>query len=178
MGRKQAAAKWMVYAVIALLLIWPLQQTADWIRHQGEKQEPVHLLYQVSLFQMELLNSYLIEAGKSKETGELDNLKQSVYSAGFTHERLVLAVGTDELTSLACVTQLMQVIIRLQLGGERPLKTEEIKTLLDAAGKFKGIYESYGKLMSSGGGIVSSQNKELHKLDAELTEILRKKLLQ
>ena len=40
-----------------------------------------HLLYQVSLFQMELLKSYLEEAAQSKDTEGLDAVGQALYSA-------------------------------------------------------------------------------------------------
>jgi hypothetical protein len=177
MGRR-GSSKVVLYGIFLFLLIWPIKLVYDWAHAHGNTEEPIHLLYQVSLFQMELLNSYLNETGKITSTQELDSIKQSLYSAGYTHERLALAVGKDELSPITSINQLMQVVMRLQIGGERPLKTEEIKTLQEASKQFKELYASYEKLISSGGKIVSSQNEKLKKQDADLSELLRKKLLQ
>jgi hypothetical protein len=177
MGKKNSG-RWMVYLLLGLLLLWPLQQLLSWAQSDDDGHEPIQLLYQVSLFQMELLNSYLNEASKSKETGELDLLKQSLYSSGYTHERLVLAVGKENLTELKSISQLMQIVLRLEIGGDRPLKAAEVQILQDAALQFKGIHASYEKLMSSRGSIISSQNEKIRKQDEELNHLIRKKLLE
>lgn len=177
MGRR-LSGRMLVYMLMALLLIWPIQQMAGWFQPKEHQHKPIYMLYQVSLFQIELLNSYLSEASQSKSSRELDALKQILYSTSFTHERLALALDEDQLSSLSSISQLMQLVVRLQIGGERPLKSEEIKILQEAAMEFRGIYAAYEKLMSSRGSIITSQNELLEKHDKELAERIRKKLLQ
>jgi hypothetical protein len=82
------------------------------------------------------------------------------------------------LTALHSIEQLVQLVLRLQIGGERALKPEEKETLAKAAVTFKDIYEGYGKLLTSSGKPVSSQNDKLAKLDGELAELLKKRLLR
>ncbi|UUZ89474.1 hypothetical protein LJK87_25480 [Paenibacillus sp. P25] len=44
--------------------------------------------------------------------------------------------------------------------------------------QFADLYDAYGKLLSSGGDIVESQNIRLEKADKSITDLLKKKLLQ
>ena len=175
---KRRAGKLLVYGIVLFLLLWPAVQIYDSLHSRPEKQDAVHLLYQVSLFQMELLNRCLQEGSSVKDTGELNAWKQALYAASYTHERLVLAVGEEELTPLNSLQQLMQYMLRLQIGGERPLKPEELRTLEEAGKQFSGMYDAYQKLFASGSRIMTSGNEELKKGDASLSEFMRKKLLQ
>ncbi|WP_187273975.1 S-adenosylmethionine decarboxylase [Paenibacillus sp. N3.4] len=177
--KQHIARKAVKYGIVLLIIIWPVYQLLSMLGPHKEEHDATHLLYQVSLFQMELLNSYLSEAGQMKETGELNAIKQALYSAGYTHERLVLASGGNAyLTSLESLTQLTQYIQRLQVGGERPLKTDELQTLKEAGTQYKNMYSLYEKMMASSGRIVSSQNSKLIDADHSLTSMIRKKMLQ
>jgi hypothetical protein len=177
--RKRIARKALIYGIVLFLVTWPVYQVINMLGSHKEDHNATHLLYQVSLFQFELLNSYLGEAGKIKDTAELNVIKQALYSAGYTHERLVLAVGGNKyLTSLNSHTQLMQYIQRLQIGGERQLRSEEIQILQESANQYKTIYQVYEKIMASNGDILSSQNAKLTELDSALTTLIRKKMLQ
>ncbi|MEW9700162.1 S-adenosylmethionine decarboxylase [Paenibacillus sp. SI8] len=177
--RRRLARKAAIYGIVLFLVIWPIYQVVQMLSSHKEEHDATHLLYQVSLFQMELLNNDLAEAGKAKDTAELNAVKQALYSAGYTHERLVLAVGGNEyLTSLNSITQLMQYIQRLQIGGERQLKPEELQLLQDSANQYKAIYQAYEKAMSAKGDMISSQNAKLAQLDAALATAIRKKMLQ
>lgn len=166
-----------VYAIMALLLAWPILQIYDWYGTKREKGDAVQLLYQVSLFQMELLNGYLNEAGKAQDTEQLNGLKQAAYSANYTHERLTIALGRDGLDKLESVNELLQWIVRLQIGGTRGLKPEEVQLLQESAKLFKPLYENYGKLMTDS-GYVPSQGEKLAKDDSALAELIRKKQLR
>ncbi|GFZ86361.1 hypothetical protein GCM10008018_35580 [Paenibacillus marchantiophytorum] len=177
--KQKLARKAVIYGVVLFLIIWPLYQLIHMLGNPKEEHDATHLLYQVSLFQMELLKSYLEEAAQSKTTDELNASKQALYSAGYTHERLVLAAGgVDYLTPLDSMTQLTQYLQRLQVGGERAFKADEIQTLKEAGLQYKNMYEIYEKMMASNGEIISSQNAKLAVLDRNLTQFLRKKMLQ
>ncbi|HEX7056261.1 MAG TPA: S-adenosylmethionine decarboxylase [Bacilli bacterium] len=162
-------------AVIAFILTaFMVYQLAALLRddHQANA-DPRRLLYQVALFQMEVLNGYLSETGTIATTRQLDVLRQAAYAADYTHERLVLAVGEKHLTELKSIGELLEYILRLQIGGDRPLNKKETETLQNASGIFSQMFEVYGALFSSGGGIYSSQNEKLKLLDTALYEALR-----
>lgn len=168
-----------MYGVVLFLILWPVYQLTQMLGNHKEDHDATHLLFQVSLFQMEILKSNLDTAAGSKSTNELDTLKQALYSAEYTHERLVLAAGGEsELTTLNFISQLSQYVQRLQLGGTRALKTDEAQTLKEAQKQYASMYEVYEKLMASDGGIISSQNAKLSELDGNLATFIRKKGLQ
>jgi hypothetical protein len=165
------------WLVVGVLIVWPIYQIAHSWSKADEKYDSTKLLYQVAQFQIELLYSALAETGKMKQTEELNELRLAVYSANFTHQRLVLAIGESKLTALRSLPELLQVLLRFQIGGERALKPDETDTLNKAGAMFKTMFDSYGKLLTSGGKVVGSANDKLHKSDEELYTLLHKKLL-
>jgi hypothetical protein len=178
MGRRAGWRKFGVWVVLFVLIVWPVYRIYGYFTQHEASYDASLLLYQVSQFQVELLNSSLSEADKAGMTNELDSLRLTAFSAGYTHERLVLALGQSKLTKLASIEQLVQFVTRLQIGGDRALKQEERDTFGKASLLFKQMYEVYGKLLTSGGRTVSSQNDKLAGLDKELEELLRKRLLR
>lgn len=178
MGRKTGWRKLGVWMILAVLIGWPLYRIYGYLSQSASSYDATLLLYQVAQFQVELLNSSLSEASKAGTTDELDSLRVTAYSANFAHERLVMAVGKERIANLHSIQQLVQAVIRLQIGGDRALKPEEKEAFVQAEKLFKPMYEGYGKLLTSSGKPVSSQNDKLKKLDAELDELLRKRILQ
>jgi hypothetical protein len=170
--------KWMLYMLLLFLLAWPMYQIYGLMHGYSEKQDAGKLLYQVSLFQMELLGSFLQNIDKTKDTEGLNSLRQAIYTANFTHEHLVLAYGDKELTPLKGLPQLMQYVLRLQIGGQRALKSEEAQTLLEIRKLFSDLYEAYVKLLSPSYTIIGSQNVALIKADKAINELLLKKMQQ
>src|SRR4051794_13206781 len=114
--------------IMGLVLIWPFYQLYDTFHSRAGKQDVVYLLYQVSLFQMELLNSVIGDGTNYRDTNQLNVLKQAAYAANYSHEHLVIAVEPDSLAELQSIPQLMQYILRLQIGGNRLLKPDEVTT--------------------------------------------------
>src|SRR4051812_25932155 len=111
--KNKIVRKAVLYGVMLFLILWPISQLAHMLGHHEEDHDATHLLFQVSLFQMEILKSNLDTAAQSKSTNELDTLKQALYSAAYTHERLVLAAGGDgKLTALSFISQLSQYVQR------------------------------------------------------------------
>jgi hypothetical protein len=176
MGKRRWSKVWL-YAFTAFIIIWPLYQIIHMTHEKTEKPNATKLLYQVALFQMEMLGSFLHDAGQSGNTGELNELKQVLYSANFAHEHLVMAMGEDQLTYLPSLNQLLQFIIRLQIGGQRPLKPDEAQTLQEASKQFAEMYNAYEKMLSSGNEIVGSQNSRLMQADKAILELIKKRLL-
>lgn len=166
-----------MYVIIMILILWPLIQITQMLSRDGHREDADKLLYKVSAFQMELLSSYLQDTAKTRDTESLTSLRQSLYTAHFTHEHLVLAYGESSLTKLESLSQLMQYILRLQIGGQRPLKSDELQTLSEVNKQFTELYDAYTKLLS-GSDIVSSQNSRMIKADESIIELLKKKQLQ
>lgn len=174
-SRMRGSIVWIALAIAAGALFYQLYGL---VHANTGGRDATRLLYQVSLFQMELLNSSLNAAGSAQNTDQLDLVKQTVYAANYAHERLVLALGEERLNDLSSLTQLMQYILRLQVGGQRALKPDEQQTLQDAGKLCSQMYEAYGKLLTSSDAVVSSQSAKLAKLDGEMSSLLKKKLLQ
>jgi hypothetical protein len=167
--------KLLGWFIVAALIVWPSYQIVNSLRSASEKHDASNLLYQVALFQMELLNSALIEGAEAKRSEELNELRLAAYSANFTHERLVLAEGKS-LSALHSLPELIQYLLRLQIGGERNLKQDETDTFAKAGAGFKVLFDNYSKLMSSGGKVVGSANDKMKKADDELYDLIHKKL--
>jgi hypothetical protein len=161
-------------AAIALLLFWSIAQTAGmWRGPSDGNGNAVRLLYQVSELHIELLSSQLKQAAGAKNASELEPLKLALYTAAFTHDKLVQAVGEQKLAPLRSLTELSQLMLRLQLGGTRAVKPEEAAMLQETAGLFAQIEESYGKLLSSGDAVVASQSKAVAEADDKLVKLLQ-----
>ncbi|MCZ8513323.1 S-adenosylmethionine decarboxylase [Paenibacillus filicis] len=170
--------KGFMYAIVVVLVVWPIFQVVHLLGKPSPVERPDKLLYQVSLFQMELLGSYLQTGTKSQTTDGLNALRQAVYSAQFAHDHLILAYGEARLTKLDSLSDLMQYILRLQVGGGRQLRADESQALNDVNNQFAVLYDAYSKLLSSGGDIVSSQNSRLQEADKSISLLLKRKLLQ
>jgi hypothetical protein len=169
-------SKLILYMLLVLLLAWPVYQIYGMVLGFTEKQDPRKLLYQVSYFQMELLGSFLQNIDKTKDTEGLNSLRQAIYTANFSHEHLVLAYGSKELTQLQGLPQLMQYILRVQIGGQRALRADEAQTLLEIRKLFADLYDAYGRLLSSSYTIIGSQNTALIKADKAIVELIHKKM--
>jgi hypothetical protein len=174
---RRRPGKWPMIILI-ILIGWPIYVLYDMSHSGGEQHDAARLLYQVSLFQIELLNSCLKDAAKAADTSGLEPLKQAVYSANFTHERFVLAMGPEKLNALDSLDTLMQYILRLQIGGSRPLHENEKEVFAQVSAKFKEVQGAYKMLLSSNNKIISSQNTKLSELNADLQSFLNKKLLE
>lgn len=173
-GKSWGAA---AFAALALfMLVMPLWQLADWYKTKGERNHTLGLLYQVSAFQMELLGSTLGEAGQVKSAGQLNEWRQSAYAAGYVHDRLSEAVGKEELPKLEAPEALVQWILRIQIGGDRPLRQEEAELLKETAKRFQAVAEPYRGFMDGSGGIAEGKLSQLVKADRELAEWIRKRL--
>jgi hypothetical protein len=174
--RKKITGPVIKIVVTVLLCLWPLSQLFHFFQGKANEKDTGYLLFQVSLFQMELLNSYLQDPGRIEQTTQLDPLKQALYSATYSHERLVTAFGEKHIPSLRSLSELMQAILRMQIGGGRALKKEETGALQEAAKLYGIMYESYQKLVSPSGSPISSNGKALSEADEQLAKLIEKKL--
>ncbi len=175
---RRGPGSWLLILIVCFMIGWPIYQITVLLQSNKHAGDATKLLYQVSAFQMELLNSFLSEAEKSSGTDQLNSLKEAVYSADFTHQRLVLAVGDNKLTPLKSLNELLQYIMRLQIGGNRTLQPGEIKVFQDSVKQFEQMYQIYNDLFSDGGRVYSLQNDKLKKFDDQLYSMLHGQLLK
>lgn len=159
--------------LLILLVAWPLYYIVSSLQHRTVKHDAAYLLYEVSLFQMELLNSSLQEVANLKTANELEELKKSLFMTDFTHERLVMAVGED-ISSLESLSLLMRAVERMEISGARSIKAEERQLLTESSKLIEEMYTSYSKVMNSSGKIIGSQNEEIVQFDEELVALLKK----
>jgi hypothetical protein len=73
----------------------------------------------------------------------------------------------------------MDYILRLQIGGDRLLKSEEIQIFVDTSILFKQFCAEYEKLMlDHKKRTIVSQNGKIHKVHQAITNIFSRKLLK
>ncbi|MCD1258155.1 S-adenosylmethionine decarboxylase [Paenibacillus athensensis] len=179
MPRNRWSKKLLLYAVLALLLAGAVRQLIHVAGSSPETHDAGYLLYQVTLYQIELLNRNAGEAAAASDTKELTPFKTALGSAAYAHERLALAEGDEtSLTPLDSLPLLQQYVERLQVGGSRPLRGDEQQILQTAAVQLRELYSVYAELMSSSHRTLSSKNDKLRAIDEELGALIRKKLLQ
>jgi hypothetical protein len=178
MGKMRRSQNFIIL-VVSLMLGWSLNSVYHVVNSPENKQSDSHLLYQIAVFQIEMLNSTLSDIPNIKSTQQLTILKQMAYAVDYTHERFLISLGSDKLVELSSLKRMMDYILRLQIGGDRQLKLEEIQIFVDASLLFKQLYEDYAKLMlDDESGIVASENTKIHKVDLAIYNIFNRKLLQ
>lgn len=166
-----------VISVIIVGIAWPTYRTFQSLKSPSQSEDTGYMLYQVTLLQIELVRNSLDQVIALKSADTLEHLKQSVYSAGYAHERLVLSFGEDELAPLSSLKGLSDWLLRAQIGGERAPNEVEIEALQVYAQGYTQLYEAYKKLFSASHRFIASKNTEISEADQALEEVIRKKLL-
>lgn len=174
---KRKVKKWFLSSLLILVLGLPLYQLMGMLDQRKDPQEATRLLYQVSLFQYELLQSHVRAASLTTDTTQLELLQQSAYSVQYTHQRLSLAMD-GELTELKGVDEMMEYILRLQIGGSRMLDQEELTIFDQAAPIVQEAYEAYKSLLTQRSELVTSSHRALQQADVSLYELFHQKLLE
>lgn len=176
--RTQRSGKWFIRVTLVILVGWPLYQLYSLIDARMDREDAAKLIYQISVFQMDLLHKAAADSERVQTTDQLNGLRQAIYTADFTHQRLVLAFGKDKITGLDCLSDWMNLLLRLQVSGSRELRKSERETIRELSEKFEQMYEAYGELLASDGRVVGSKNGDLKKLDHSISELCRKRLMK
>ncbi|HZG87076.1 S-adenosylmethionine decarboxylase [Paenibacillus sp.] len=163
--------KAVLWAVVLALAAATVIQWAGAFGGEEPAADAKRMLYEASLFQVELMSGYTGEAARAASTGDLNGLKQAAYSADYTHARLAKALG-GRVPELRSASALMELIIRLQIGGERPLKPEEAEALAEAAPYFAELHDAYAALMDEGGAVNAGAAERLRQADKEIADRL------
>jgi len=161
---------WTVVGAMALVTL------VQWIAAFGRGGETLadakRMLYEASLFQVELLAGHASEASRASTTGELDGLKQSAYSVEFTHGRLAQAAG-DGVPELRSASALVELLVRFQIGGERRLKPEEAERLAAASPFITELYDGYAALFGEDGRLDAAAAERIRAADERILNILQ-----
>ena len=164
-------ARLLLWSAVGLLAAATVLQWASAFGGSGERAaEPAEMLFEASLFQVEILASRAAEAARAETTGDLDGLKQAAYSVEFTHALLRRTKGGD-FPELAGVTALLEWIVRLEVGGERRLRSEEAERLAAAAPHFAELYDAYAGIRN-GGREGAAALERVKRADGRIREIL------
>lgn len=165
---RHSIRNFLIWTVLLLLVAWSFIQLIRLKADEPEQGDALQLLYHVSAFQFELMANALQDAVNAPDSEHLNELRQAVYTASYTHEHLVLAVGKHRLTELQSLTDFMQYILRLQMGGNRPLKSSERETLQLLNNTVQKMQAEYRALFTRSGDMISSRHEEMMKLDETL----------
>ena len=165
----------MLFTCVLLLLVGSLlYQGYQLLKPNEVKEDASQMLYEVVHFQMEILNSSLMEATHMNNTKELDRVKLAAYSANFGHERMVKAFGKKELEYLPAIDELVNMITGWQIAGDRSLNQQERELLVNFSSKFTDLLPIYSVIVNSNYQVNSIQAEQLSKLSTQLDDLISK----
>ncbi|MEC0241602.1 hypothetical protein P4H66_17425 [Paenibacillus dokdonensis] len=173
--RRRRSRDLLFAGLILLLLTILVYQGYRMMRPQAGHADAEKMLYEVSLFQMQVLNTSLMDASDSENTSQLNALKLAAYSAAFAHDRLVNSLGKDKVYSFSAIGDLVDALTTWQIGGNRPLSEVERELLVKYSELFSGAVSSYQQLLSESGHVISSKNDELEKTGKQLATLIKGK---
>ncbi|OPA80326.1 hypothetical protein BVG16_06220 [Paenibacillus selenitireducens] len=168
--------KLFIFVLLFLLIVWPSYQLYQVFGGSDHREDAGRMLYEVALFQMGLVQSSLTEVASMSNTGQLDAVKLAVYSANYTHDRLVLAYGKDKLKPLDAFNKMLEFITSAQIAGYRPLHAEEKQMLQEVKKLFGELYEAYAQLITSNGHVISSEAVIVSKANDSMMKVLEQQL--
>jgi len=138
------------------------------MRPTVKQEDAGKMLFEVTYFQMEVLNTSLMDALKVSYTDDLNALKLAAYSAQYSHERMVRAYGTGNLQSLSALGQLLDMITKSQIGGNRPLTDNERDLLTQYSTNFAELLPAYSALLDINNRIAASQANYISQIGGNL----------
>ena len=97
------------------------------------REDAGRMLYEVAAFQMGLVQNALNEAAAMENMSQLVAVKLAIYSANYTHDRMVKAYDNDHLKRLASLNKLLEFIRSVQIAGDRSLHEEEKSILQEGS---------------------------------------------
>jgi hypothetical protein len=176
---KMKGSQTLLLVAASLMIGWSCNTFFDLFQPAKAQQSGSHLLHQVVIFQLELLSGAFTESANLQSTQELNVLKRAAFSVEYTHERFLLSLGSGKAAALHSMTRLLDYILRLQMGGDRLLKPEEIKVLQEVGKLIQQVSQDYAKLMASyEDRVISSENNKIIKTDQAIVELINEKLLE
>ncbi|WP_152391696.1 hypothetical protein [Paenibacillus guangzhouensis] len=175
-NQSRSSGKWFIVVMILLVIVWPSYQIYKLMGGNVAKEDAGRMLYEVAAFQMGLVQNALNEASTMKNASQLDAVKLAIYSANYTHDRLVKAYDNDHLKRLASLNKLLEFITSVQIAGDRSLHEEEKRILQEVQRRYGEFYEAYEQLVTGSGQLVSSEAVIVSEADEAMQELLEKQM--
>jgi len=169
---RKSAGRYLIWLIPLIMIIWSMYQLADLYASKAAHQDASRMLFEASSFQIEMMSRFLSEAQGVKSSSELDALTNAVYSASYVHERFARAFPDGQVDRLESLEKIMQYVLQLQIGGDRPLKEEELATLHKLEPLFAELAAAYAKLMTDSGKLNRYESGLIRELDNRLLEVL------
>jgi len=170
---RKFAGRTFIWLIPLVMIIWFSYQLADLYTSKAAHQDASRMLFEASSFQMELMSRYLSEAKGIQLSSQLEKLTSAVYSASYVHERFARAFPEGQVDRLESLEKIMQYVLQLQIGGDRPLKEEELAKLQRLEPIFSELAAAYAKLMSDNGKLNRYESGLIRELDNRLLEVLK-----
>jgi len=172
-GRKRVgrAVFWIIPAVMT---VWMTYQLYSLFESRQVRQDAARMLFEASSFQIELMSRFLSEAVNARVSSQLDSLKNAVYAAAYVHDRFASVFPPGQIDDLASLKMLLQYLMHLQIGGDRPLKEEEKSLLQQMEPMYKQLAEAYAGMMDEKGRLIRYGRSLVKDLDDKLLAILGK----
>jgi len=171
---KRRIGRMVVWLIPILMIMWGSYQLIDLYQGKTSRANASRMLYEASQFQIELMSRFMSEAQNARTSAELNAVKNAVYSASFVHDRLVRAYPAGQIDGLESLAELLQYILHLQIGGDRPLKEEERETLHELEPVVTKLAEAYGGLMTERAELNRYERSLLKQLDDDLSKIVQR----
>jgi hypothetical protein len=130
-----------------------------------------YYLFDVARFEAEMVTHQLNGASRSETTEDLDRLLQALYAFRYAHTNLSKATN-EGVPLLESDSELIDLIFRWQLGGERGLNEAELGLLSRVYERYQEIYNEYRTLFK--GNYVRDEALTLIlEIDAEVSELIK-----
>lgn len=174
MFARRRAVRLLITILPVLMVFLGAYQLYDLYASRNAHQHASRMLFEASYFQIELLSRFMSEASSAKFSSQLDALKHAVYSASFVHERLTRAYPAGQVDQLESLEAMMQFVLHLQIGGDRPLKDTETQLLQELDPLLAELSEAYAGMISQDGKVTRFQSNLVRDLDDKLLNLLRR----
>lgn len=176
MRRRRTGRSGLLAALVLIVLtVWTAARVYEWAGSNAREPKAVLYLLQVSAFQQQMLAGELQEAGGLQETGQLEALKRAVYSAQYSHERLLRAADDAAAPpAMGMYRELISCLTGLELSGRRPLTEAEKAMLTGAAEPVKALAGAYAAMLGEDREWNRKETEDLKRRDAELVEYLER----
>lgn len=163
----------LIWFIPVLMLIWGTHQLLDLYASRNAHQNASRMLFEASNFQIELMSRFLSEAASAKVSSQLDALKNAVYSASYVHDRFARVFPSGQVDQLESLDGVLQFVLHLQIGGDRPLKEEEQALLKELDPLMAQLAEAYAGLMTENGKLNRFERGLIKDLDEQLLNVLK-----
>lgn len=170
---RRRAVRLLITILPVLMIFLGAYQLYDLYASRNAHQHASRMLFEASYFQMELLSRFMSEASAAKFSSQLDALKHAVYSASFVHERLARSYPAGQIDPLDSLEALLQFVLHLQIGGDRPLKDTETQLLQELDPLLTELSEAYAGMITNDGKVHRFHSGLVRDLDDKLLSLLR-----